>query len=89
MEPVEEVILEHREDYVDVLEYCDAIYEDLAEEDVPEGARLMALRASLLRFLRPRCFEGLLRTPRKGPRKDGEYQPCPRGGAAPGDGPEF
>ena len=40
MEPVEEVILEHREDYVDVLEYCDAIYEDLAEEDVPEGARL-------------------------------------------------
>jgi hypothetical protein len=28
--PVGEVILEHREDYVNVLERCDAVYEDLS-----------------------------------------------------------
>jgi Fic family protein len=38
--PVEEVILEHREDYVDTLEYCDEIYEQIAEEDISEEARL-------------------------------------------------
>ena len=38
--PVGEVILEHREAYVNVLEHCDAVYEDLAEAHLPEVARL-------------------------------------------------
>ncbi len=38
--PIDEVILERRDDYLNVLEYCDAIYEDLAEEDIPEEVKL-------------------------------------------------
>jgi hypothetical protein len=38
--PVDEVVLEHREDYVDILEYCDEIYEQIAEEDILEETRL-------------------------------------------------
>jgi hypothetical protein len=38
--PIDEVILEHREDYIGVLEYCDAIYEDLRDEDIPEEEKL-------------------------------------------------
>jgi Fic family protein len=40
VKPVEEVILEHREDYVDTLEYCDDIYEEVAEENIPEEEKL-------------------------------------------------
>jgi hypothetical protein len=38
--PIDEVILEHREDYIGVLEYCDAIYEDLRDEDILEEEKL-------------------------------------------------
>ncbi len=38
--PMNRIILEHREDYVGVLEYCDSIYEDLKNSDVPEEERL-------------------------------------------------
>ena len=38
--PIDEVILEHRDDYIGVLEYCDGIYEDLKEEDLPEEEKL-------------------------------------------------
>lgn len=35
--PVDRIILEYREDYVGVLEYCDGIYEDLKDADIPES----------------------------------------------------
>lgn len=38
--PLNLVILEHREDYVGVLEYCDGIYEDLKDADISEEERL-------------------------------------------------
>ena len=38
--PLNRIILEHREDYVGVLEYCDHRYEDLKEADMPEEERL-------------------------------------------------
>jgi len=38
--PINRIILEHREDYIGVLEYCDGIYEDLNEENIPEEAKL-------------------------------------------------
>lgn len=38
--PIDEVILEHHEDYVGVLEYYDGIYEDLRGEDIPEEEKL-------------------------------------------------
>jgi len=38
--PIDEVILEHRDDYIGVLEYCDGIYEDLWGEDIPEEEKL-------------------------------------------------
>lgn len=38
--PIDEVILEHREDYIGVLEYCDGIYEDLRGADIPEEEKL-------------------------------------------------
>ena len=34
------VILDHREDYVGVLEYCDSIYADLADADIAEEEKL-------------------------------------------------
>ena len=34
------MILQHRDDYISVLEYCDGIYEDLKEEDLPEEEKL-------------------------------------------------
>jgi hypothetical protein len=38
--PVNEVLWEHREDYIKVLGYCDRIYADLRDDDVSEGKRL-------------------------------------------------
>lgn len=38
--PLNRIILEHREDYVGVLEYCDGIYEDLKDADMREEERL-------------------------------------------------
>lgn len=38
--PVSRIILEHREDYISVLEYCDGIYEDLREENMPEEEKI-------------------------------------------------
>lgn len=38
--PVDEVILEHREYYVGVLEYCDGIYESLRGEHISEEGKL-------------------------------------------------
>lgn len=38
--PVSRVILDHREDYIGVLEYCDMIYEGLGETDIAEEKRL-------------------------------------------------
>ncbi len=38
--PLNRIILEHREDYVGVLEYCDGRYEDLKEADMPEEEKL-------------------------------------------------
>lgn len=38
--PVNRIVLEHREDYVGVLEYCDGIYEDLKDADIPEEVKL-------------------------------------------------
>ncbi len=38
--PLNRIILDHREDYVGVLEYCDGIYEDLKNADIIEEERL-------------------------------------------------
>lgn len=38
--PVNSVLLDHREDYIATLEYCDYIYHDLREEDLTEEERL-------------------------------------------------
>lgn len=38
--PMNRIILDHREDYIGVLEYCDSIYEDLKNADMPEEERL-------------------------------------------------
>lgn len=38
--PLNRIILDHREDYVGVLEYCDSIYEDLKNTDMIEEERL-------------------------------------------------
>lgn len=38
--PLNRIILDHREDYVGVLEYCDGIYEDLKDADITEEERL-------------------------------------------------
>lgn len=38
--PINRVILEHREDYVGILEYCDGIYEDLKDTDISEEEKL-------------------------------------------------
>lgn len=38
--PVSRILLEHRDDYIGVLEYCDGIYEDLREEDMPEEEKI-------------------------------------------------
>jgi len=37
--PINKVLLDHREDYIGVLEYCDSLYEDL-KEDAPEENKL-------------------------------------------------
>ena len=38
--PINRIMLEYREDYVSILEYCDSIYEDLKDADMSEDARL-------------------------------------------------
>ena len=38
--PLNRIILDHREDYVGILEYCDGIYEDLEDAGTPEEDRL-------------------------------------------------
>jgi hypothetical protein len=38
--PVTEIIWEHRDDYVGVLEYCDSICEDLKDAMLPEDEKL-------------------------------------------------
>jgi Fic family protein len=38
--PLNLIMLEHREDYVGILEYCDGIYEDLKDADMSEEERL-------------------------------------------------
>lgn len=38
--PVSRILLDHREDYIGVLEYCDMIYEDLGKTDISEEKRL-------------------------------------------------
>lgn len=40
-EPINEVLLEHRENYISVLEFCDEIYESLKKYDIPEQDKLM------------------------------------------------
>jgi Fic family protein len=48
--PLDEVILEHRDDYIGVLEYCDGIYEDLRSEDIPEEEKLRRAERPFLDF---------------------------------------
>lgn len=48
--PINKVILEHREDYVGVLEYCDGIYEALREEDVSEKEKVQACELPFVIF---------------------------------------
>lgn len=38
--PLNRIMLDHREDYVGILEYCDSIYEDLKNVDILEEERL-------------------------------------------------
>jgi hypothetical protein len=38
--PLNRFILDYREDYVGVLEYCDSIYEDLKDTNIPEEDKL-------------------------------------------------
>jgi Fic family protein len=38
--PVDEVILEHREDYITILEFCDELYEGVETADIEEEAKL-------------------------------------------------
>jgi len=49
--PINRIILEHREDYIGVLEYCDGIYEDLNEENIPEEAKLRKAEEPFSAFL--------------------------------------
>lgn len=48
--PVNAVLLDHREDYIGVLEYCDSIYQDLDGEDVSEEAKLVCAEAPFCSF---------------------------------------
>jgi fido (protein-threonine AMPylation protein) len=38
--PIDEVIVEHRDDYIRTLEYCDGLYEDLKGKDLAEEEKL-------------------------------------------------
>lgn len=48
--PVNEVLREHREEYVGVLRYCDYIHADLTGEDVPEAKKLEWCEAPFVLF---------------------------------------
>lgn len=48
--PLNRLILDHREDYVGVLEYCDGIYEDLRDADMPEEEKLRRAEEAFCAF---------------------------------------
>jgi hypothetical protein len=48
--PINAILLEHREDYVGTLEYCDSLYIGFAEEDMSEEDKLKACEKPFLFF---------------------------------------
>ncbi len=84
--PVDEVILEHRDDYLDVLEYCDGVYEELAGEDIPEEAKLRRCERPFSDFYAravSRAYDEHLRKVRTQTARAGSVPPIPRSRAHP------
>lgn len=48
--PINRIILDHREDYVGVLEYCDSIYDDLKDTEMLEEEKLSWAEEPFIRF---------------------------------------
>jgi Fic family protein len=70
--PIDEVILERREDYLGVLEYCDGIYEALWDEDVPEEEKLKLAERPFLDFYTKALLEAYRENSQKPPKESEE-----------------